>query len=70
MIWQAYIQERGSLNLGRRIEVGTGITSFYTARAAGAKVKLSDFMPHENSEPVQQTDDQMLAVFEGMVKNG
>lgn len=47
MIWQSYIKERGSLNWGRRIEVGTGQLAYMYSTRHGGKKRPAHFMPHE-----------------------
>jgi hypothetical protein len=48
--WKHYIDRRGSLNLGRRLEAGVALLAFQQNRINGGKAKLEDFMPHEKEE--------------------
>jgi len=47
LIWRAYVNKRGSLNVGRRVELSTGLLTTITSRINGGKAELSDFAPHE-----------------------
>lgn len=48
MTWAAYIAKRGTLNTGRRLEIGFGQVMAAIAQASGAKdVTAAQFMPHE-----------------------
>lgn len=49
--WQAYVERRGSLSIGRRVEASGALTTFMVNRMAGGKVKLDDLMPHEAKLP-------------------
>lgn len=44
--WRAYIEKRGSLNMGTRIDRGFALISTIVSRAAGGKATMMDFMPH------------------------
>lgn len=49
--WMGYMRRRGSLNLGRRIEVGFAQIMIMMVRYMGDKKStLEDFMPHERDE--------------------
>lgn len=52
MAWLAYINKRGSLNIGRRIEFGSALllTGYANMNTKNGGYKVYDFMPHE-SEP-------------------
>lgn len=50
MDWADYINKRGTLNIGRRIEVGCGLVALVINRAHKGKATLSDFTPHEQEE--------------------
>jgi hypothetical protein len=67
MSWFAYMQKRGSLNVGQRIEAATAVLSTQVNRALGGKAEITDFMPHWD-QPEGNLDD-VLKVFGG-VKNG
>lgn len=53
--WAKYRSTRGSLNLGLRIERGAALlaTLFANANSKRGGYKLSDFMPHEITQPEQ-----------------
>ena len=44
--WQAYVEKRGTINLGLRLEVGFALLAWTINRALGGKAEMSDFMPH------------------------
>lgn len=71
MTWQRYINKRGSLNVGRRLEAGFALLAFMQNRLAGGKAKMEDFMPHEApaSKPLN-SDDAIMAYFKEMEKKG
>ena len=43
--WQAYMEQRGTLNLGLRIEAGFALLATQINRALGGKAKIEDFLP-------------------------
>jgi len=67
MQWVEYIQKRGSLNVGLRVEAAVAVLSTQVNRALGGKSELQDFMPHWD-QPEAQLDD--LAKLFGAVKRG
>lgn len=70
MLWHKFREKRGSLHIGRRIEVATAPISFFTGRAAGSKSDLEDFMPHETEQAqADETDEQMLSFFDNYAES-
>lgn len=43
--WCTYIQKRGSLNFGQRLEQGVALLASVVNRSAGGKAQMSDFLP-------------------------
>lgn len=50
--WAAYMQKRGSLNLGRRIDRGFAMLTKWLLTVNGHKAEVEDFLPR--SERVQE----------------
>lgn len=51
LIWAAYINKRGSLNLGRRIDRGFAMLTAHLMAVNGHEADIEDFLP--KSERVQ-----------------
>ena len=56
--WMAYIEKRGSLNLGLRVEAGFALIAYTINRALGGKAEMQDFLPHFD-EPEATLSDVM-----------
>jgi hypothetical protein len=71
MDWSAYRRKRGTLNLGRRVEVAAGLIAVTINRIHGGKAKLSDYTPHENhdDEDVDGTITDILKIFKAVPNN-
>ena len=54
--WTAYMQKRGSLNVGLRLEAGFAVVSTQINHALGGKAEVSDFAPHLDQR-VASVDD-------------
>jgi len=54
LIWRSYIQRRGSLNVGRRVEQSLASLCLMFAQANFKQTDLSryDFMPHEDEPEI------------------
>lgn len=65
--WFAYLRQRGSVNLGRRIEAAAALIVTTYLRAKGSKTAdMMDFMPHEKEGPASIDDVlKMLAPSPG-----
>lgn len=51
--WFAFINKRGSLNDGMRLEGGFALIAMMISRAMGGKAEMADFMPHvEKDDPL------------------
>jgi hypothetical protein len=55
MLWNSYIQKRGSLNIGRRVEIAGAFVASILSRVHGGKAQFFDFAVHER-EPKEQKD--------------
>ena len=53
MLWNAYINKRGSLNIGRRVEISLATLAALTSRVHGGKATFFDFAHHEKQEGTQ-----------------
>lgn len=65
-VWAAYVTKRGSLNIGRRVEVALAPVSYAVHRFVGGKANFDEFIPHERPEPAAEeyaTIDGLLAVL-------
>lgn len=60
MLWNAYIIKRGSLNVGRRVEIACANIAALTSRVHGGKANFLDFAIHEGDR---------LAQVDGFVKS-
>ena len=70
MMWHKFREKRGTLHLGRRMEVSAAPISFFTAKAIGSNAKMEDFMPHETAQvEAAQSDEQMLSFFKNLVES-
>ena len=54
--WQTYIERRGSLNLGMRMEAGFALLAAMISRANGGTATVDDFMPHLESQEATLED--------------
>lgn len=69
--WASYMQRRGSLNLGLRIEAGFALVAVQINRALGGKAKLKDFMPHVGrDEEAEGSIQDVMSVLMGAVNPG
>lgn len=48
--WCAYIQKRGPLDIGSRIEHGFAMLAYVTTASMGGKKKFEDFLPKRDQE--------------------
>lgn len=48
--WCTYIQKRGSLNLGPRLEQGFALIATVINRSNGGRAQMSDFLPKREEE--------------------
>ena len=56
--WQSYVEARGTLNLGMRLEAGFALIALSINRALGGHARMEDFMPHFDA-PDASLDDVM-----------
>lgn len=64
--WQAYIEKRGTLNLGLRLEVGFALIAWCINQAMGGKAEMRDFMPHLDEPEATLTD--VMSILTGAKK--
>ena len=50
LTWNSYIQKRGSLNVGRRVEIIGAVNAALLSRVNGGKAKFEDFAVHEKEK--------------------
>jgi hypothetical protein len=68
MQWFKYIEKRGSLNVGLRVEAAVAILSTQVNRALGGKAEFADFAPHWD-QPEPQLDD-VAKLFGAVMRKG
>lgn len=65
--WAAYINRRGPINLGTRLEHGFALIAMLISHATGGKANMSDFMVHADKaaalNQAPATAGQVLAFF-------
>lgn len=71
MDWLAYRSKRGTLNIGRRVEVAAALISMTINRVHGGKAKLNDFTPHETGEDesIDGTINDVMKIFKAVPNN-
>lgn len=52
-MWNAYIKKRGSLHIGRRVEISGALTTSLLSRVHGGKSTFHDFAVHEREQESQ-----------------
>jgi hypothetical protein len=73
--WAEYIERRGSINLGKRMEYGFALVGMLISRATGGKATMKDFMPHSNAVSDYENEEvaspsTVLAFFKRFKKKG
>lgn len=65
--WCSYIQKRGSLNFGSRLEHGIALLATVVNRSAGGKARMSDFLPKREEEDMTSIEGvfRMLKIKAG-----
>lgn len=68
MEWSAYIRKRGTLNLGRRVEVAAALIAVTINRVHGGKAKLADYTPHEmqDDETTEGSINDVMKIFKAV----
>lgn len=62
--WAAYLNQRGSINQGLRIEAGFALLAMILSRVNGGKAEVSDFMPHfDKQEPEEASIEDVFSMF-------
>lgn len=69
LVWQAYMEKRGSLNLGMRLEGGFALLASMINRALGGHAKPDDYMPHYEA-PEASIEDVMKLLASGVKPRG
>ena len=59
--WSAYMERRGSLHVGMRLEYGFALLATIVNRALGGKANLRDFMPHADQPNTIEEVMKMLS---------
>jgi len=64
-----YVERRGSLNLGMRLEAGFALVTSVIDRVNGGKSVPGDFMPHLETQ--EATPEDIMKILTGaMVRDG
>jgi hypothetical protein len=64
MQWHTYLERRGTLNLGLRIEEGFALLAMMINRALGGRANMSTFMPHFG--PIQQASAEPISAEDAL----
>jgi hypothetical protein len=64
--WQAYMEKRGPLDLGLRMEMGFALIAWMINRALGGKAEIEDFTPHV--ERAQASLSDVMNILSGKQK--
>jgi hypothetical protein len=64
--WQSYIERRGTLNVGMRLEAGFALIAMVINRALGGSATVKDFMPHY--EEPEATIGDVMSILAGSKK--
>ena len=64
LLWQAFMQRRGSLHLGMRLESGFALLAHMVNRALGGHASIEDYMLH-GDEKEASIDDVMKILASG-----
>jgi len=71
MGWAAYLQKRGTLHVGTKLEGGFALIAHLICTAAGIKhksgraMRMDDFMPHADTQDDAPTIDNVLKALGG-----
>lgn len=65
MQWSAYLQRRGSLHIGRRLEWGFALLAQRIDNALGGHATQADFMPHEQADQAPQSIGDVMKILSG-----
>ena len=65
LLWQEYLEKRGTVHIGMRLEACTALLAMMINRALGGKATIETFMPHlEEKEP--SVEDAMKELMAGV----
>ena len=63
--WSSYLDRRGSIHLGMRLEWGFALIAMTINRALGGKAELGDFMPHVDKSEEQPSIAEAMKILSG-----
>lgn len=69
MRWLEYLEQRGSLNLGTRMESGFALLAVIMAKGfklkhhTGRDLKIEDFLPHADKDQGELTMESVILAF-------
>jgi hypothetical protein len=63
--WREFLERRGTVHLGMRLEAGFALIALSINRAIGGKAKIKDFMPH--LEEVEATPGDIMGILTGAI---
>lgn len=66
IMWQKYVAEHGSLNIGRHVEEAAALVAFMTNRMAGGKVELSALKPNRGGYDSEEESSEQTAAEKQM----
>lgn len=61
--WQEFVELRGSLNIGMRMEAGFALLAAMINRALGGTAEMADFMPH--IDPPEASLEDVMGMLTG-----
>ena len=68
--WALYLEKRGSLNVGMRLEMGFALLAAMINHALGGKAKPQDFMPHVGEvESPEATAEDIMKILTGAARS-
>lgn len=62
--WQKYIEENGTLDVGRKVDAAAALLAFMSGKTAKPDAKIEDFLPRKKKKPTSILD------WFGELKNG
>lgn len=63
--WSAYLERRGSIHPGMRLEWGFALIAMMINRALGGKAELGDYMPHAHDPQEPASLAEAMKILSG-----
>lgn len=68
--WFDYLRQKGTVNLGTRLEWGFALIATVINNAHGGKAKMRDFMPFTRQEDEEASIDAAFLMLKAAAKKG